>query len=82
MHLAGNPELRAEHEIIIAEEIEKQIPNISISRSSWVLPVFREFDRTSVTVLDAFVAPLMRNSFSSFEDKIREHGIEVPPLIL
>ena len=71
-----------DHEIIIAEEIEKQIRKISISRSSWVLPVFREFDRTSVTVLDAFVAPLMRNYFSSFEDKIREHGIEVPPLIL
>lgn len=70
------------HELLIADEIKKKAPEISISRSSWVLPVFREFDRTSVTVLDAFVAPLMRKYFSSFEGKICEHGIAIPPLIL
>jgi len=70
------------HELIISEEVKKQIPRINVSRSSWVLPVFREFDRTSVTVLDAFVAPLMRNYFSSFEEKIQKQGISVPPLIL
>ena len=70
------------NELMISEIVRKHIPGISISRSSWILPVFREFDRTSVTVLDAFVAPLMRNYFSSLEDKIRSHGINVTPLIL
>ena len=70
------------HEEEIFHSLKNQLPSLSISKSSWVLPVFREFDRTSVTVLDAFIAPLMRNYFSSFEKEIHNHGITASPLIL
>lgn len=71
-----------QHEIKIADEIKRRLPSINISRSSQILPVFREYDRTSATVLDAYVAPLCRNYFDSFLHRITEQGITVPPLIL
>ena len=71
-----------QHEIKIANEIKRQLPSINISRSSQILPLFREYDRTSATVLDAYVAPLCRKYFDSFLQRIREYGISVPPLIL
>ncbi|WP_455463306.1 hydantoinase/oxoprolinase family protein, partial [Candidatus Hodarchaeum mangrovi] len=70
------------HELIIEDLVRKSIPDISISRSSWVLPVFREYARTSATVLDAFVAPLMRNYFNSLLVKINKRNIKISPLIL
>ncbi|MHA1978126.1 MAG: hydantoinase/oxoprolinase family protein [Candidatus Hodarchaeales archaeon] len=70
------------HEIKITQTIKTALPNIHISRSSRVLPVFREYDRTSVTVLDAYIAPIMKNYFDSFMDVIQHHRITNPPLIL
>ncbi len=70
------------HEMDVAQTIGKALPDIHISLSSWVLPVFREYDRTSVTVLDAYIAPLMKNYFNSFLEVIRNHQVRNPPLIL
>ncbi|MFX0123470.1 MAG: hydantoinase/oxoprolinase family protein [Candidatus Hodarchaeota archaeon] len=71
-----------QHEIKIADEIKRRLPLINVSRSSQILPVFREYDRTSTTVLDAYIAPLCRNYFASFLDRMKEQGIDTPPLIL
>ncbi|MFX1506108.1 MAG: hydantoinase/oxoprolinase family protein [Promethearchaeota archaeon] len=71
-----------QHEIAIENEIKRRFPLINVSRSSQILPVFREYDRTSTTVLDAYVAPLCRRYFTSFLHRMNEQGINVPPLIL
>ena len=70
------------HEKLIYQDVKRNLPLVNVSKSSWVLPVFREFDRTSVTVLDAYVAPIMRKYFSSFLEVIHNFGITTPPLIL
>lgn len=72
----------SEHELLITEYLKELIPEINVSRSSWVLPIFREYDRSSVTALDAFIAPLMRNYFSSFDEQVKKNKITVPSLIL
>ena len=36
---------------------------IPVSLSHRILPEFREFERTSTTVVNAYVSPLMRNNF-------------------
>ncbi|MFX0206763.1 MAG: hydantoinase/oxoprolinase family protein, partial [Candidatus Hodarchaeota archaeon] len=71
-----------QHEIAVENEIKSRFPLINVSRSSHILPVFREYDRTSTTVLDAYVAPLCRRYFTSFLHRMKEQGINVPPLIL
>ncbi len=72
----------SQHEIKIANEIKHRLPSINMSRSSQILPTFREYDRTSTTVIDAYIAPLCRKYFKSFLHRIKEKGINVPPLIL
>ncbi|MFW9902898.1 MAG: hydantoinase/oxoprolinase family protein [Candidatus Thorarchaeota archaeon] len=71
-----------QNEIKIENEIKRRLPSINVSRSSYILPVFREYDRTSTTVLDAYVAPLCKRYFASFLHRMKEQGINVPPLIL
>jgi N-methylhydantoinase A len=71
-----------QHEIDIEKAIKRKFPSINVSRSSHILPVFREYDRTSTTVLDAYVSPLCRRYFTSFLYRMKEQGINVPPLIL
>ncbi|MHA1214974.1 MAG: hydantoinase/oxoprolinase family protein [Candidatus Hodarchaeales archaeon] len=70
------------HEKQIERKVKEEIPGIIVSRSSKVLPVFREYSRSYATVLDAYVAPLMVRYFSSFLEKIHEKEINIPPLIL
>ncbi len=72
----------SQHEIKIANEIKHRLPSINVSCSSQILPTFREYDRTSTTVIDAYIAPLCRKYFKSFLQRIKEKGINVPPLIL
>ena len=72
----------SKHEKLISSQIKEKFPKIHVSTSSWVLPIFREYERTTTTVLDAYVAPKMRKYFDSFDEKIKLQGIEVPPLVL
>ncbi len=55
--------LRPEHERRIAEAL-KDFP---LSLSSDVLPEFREYERTSTTVLDAYVRPIVTRYISDLE---------------
>jgi N-methylhydantoinase A len=72
----------SKHETMIASRIKEKIPAIHISTSSWVLPIFREFERTATTVLDAYVAPKMQKYFDAFNKRVKLQGINIPPLVL
>ncbi|MDX2466929.1 MAG: hydantoinase/oxoprolinase family protein [Acidimicrobiia bacterium] len=48
---------RAAEEQAIADAISVRWPHISVSLSSVVAPEFREFERTSTTVLNAYLSP-------------------------
>lgn len=47
------------HEMIIAEQIIKNIPECFVSISSEILPEFREFERTSTVVGNSYIGPVM-----------------------
>ena len=51
--------LDSSHEERIAEEIRGRIPGLHVSASHEVLPRFREYERTSTTVVDAYLSPLL-----------------------
>jgi len=50
--------LRPEHERQVAARLRQRLPNVFISCSSDVAPEFREYERASTTVIDAFAGPL------------------------
>jgi N-methylhydantoinase A len=49
--------LHAEHERRLAAALRDAMPGLAIVASHEVLPVFREFERTSTTVAEAFLRP-------------------------
>lgn len=63
--------LRPEHEQLIRDALKRRLPSdIPISISSDVVPEFREFERTSTTVLNAYVAPVMQSYLSRIDETV------------
>ncbi len=56
-----------QHEEHILELLERQFPGLHISLSSRVVPEFREYERASTTVLNAYVAPIMDRYISQMQ---------------
>lgn len=63
------------HELRTRELIEEVWPGVSVSLSHEVLPRWREYERTSTTVLDAYLKPVMHDYMQTLEDTCRERGI-------
>jgi N-methylhydantoinase A len=69
-----------EHERIIARTISERLGNqraIHLSISSDILPEFREYERASTTVINAYVAPLMSRYLSQLKEKLGERHLSV-----
>ncbi|MFQ5837537.1 MAG: hydantoinase/oxoprolinase family protein [Thermoplasmata archaeon] len=60
--------LNPEHENLVGSILGE---HFHISLSSRVLPEFREYERTSTTVLDALVGPLVRGYLSRLEEGLK-----------
>ena len=51
--------LNPSHERLVGEAIRKSLPHVEISLSSDIQPEFREYERLSTTVLNAYLQPLV-----------------------
>jgi N-methylhydantoinase A len=49
--------LHPEHERLVGEAIRSGLPDVPVTLSSELLPEFREYERTSTTVANAYLAP-------------------------
>jgi N-methylhydantoinase A len=70
----------AAHEEKARRVIERVAPGLHVSISSEVLPEFREFERTSTTVLNAYVARRMEMYLDRLRSRLLEVGVKVEPL--
>ncbi len=62
------------HEKRVAEIIRKEWPEVLLSLSHEVMPSAPEFERTSTTLVNAYVAPKIRSYVRHLEDLLREGG--------
>ncbi|HEY3679293.1 MAG TPA: hydantoinase/oxoprolinase family protein, partial [Bradyrhizobium sp.] len=56
--------------------LARELPGISVSRSSDVLPQIKEYERVSTTIVNAYVAPLVRNYLTTLEQRLIEAGFK------
>ncbi len=70
------------HEARLRELIRERDADISITLSSELLPEIREYERTSTTVVNAYVLPLVRHYLRGLADKLRERAIARPLTIM
>ena len=66
----------------VRELVLEQFPEAHLSLSSEVLPVFREYERTITTVLNAYVMPRVSYYIENLDRELRDIGIEAPLLIM
>ena len=66
---------RPDHERRAREIVARVLPDAYVSLSSDVLPEFREFERMSTTVLNAYMGPRMGRYLQGLLDRVRGLGI-------
>ena len=64
------------HELAAVERLKQALPDISISRSSDVLPQIKEYERVSTTIVNAYVEPIVRRYLTSLEARLGEAGFK------
>lgn len=67
LHSYINPE----HEKVVGEILKKKL-NVFVSLSSEILPEFREYERMSTTVINAYVSPKMSKYLFHLKKNIKE----------
>ncbi len=70
------------HEQAVREVLKKEAPEVHVTLSSDVLPEMREYERTSTTVINAYVMPVMKRYVNLLEDGLRGAGFKVPLLLM
>ena len=66
------------HEEAIAERLRSDLPDVHVSASHEVLPQFREYERASTTVIDAYLSPLLGRYLARLSESGGELGLPEP----
>lgn len=78
LHSYANPA----HERRAAELIRQFWPEVPIVTSEGLIPEFREYERLTTTVLNAYLMPAMGGYLGEFSAAVRTLGIAAEPLIM
>ena len=70
-----------EHERRIAAALREALPGVHVSASHEVLPAFREYERFSTTVIDAYLSPLLGRYLTALAGACRERGLPEPEVM-
>lgn len=74
--------LRPEHEARIKDRLEREFPDLSISISHEVSPTWREYERSSTTIGDAYIKPVLRGYVAGVQATLGRLGIAAPASML
>ena len=78
LHAYANPA----HEEMVMDLLRQHAPDLSISASHQVLPEIREYERTSTTVVNAFVKPVVDRYLAAVEGGIKRLDIAAPLMVM
>ncbi len=70
---------RPDHEAAAKNIVQRQMPGCYVSASSGVVPEFREYERLSTTVINAYVGPRMARYCAQLAGDVSKLGISTEP---
>ena len=70
------------HELMIKDVIERRAPGLPCCISYEVLPEIREYERTSTTVINTYVMPVVARYLGSLRQDLDRMGIEAQVLLM
>ena len=74
--------LNPDHELRLKEFLLARFPGVAVSVSHEVAPIWREYERGSTVVADAFVKPLLQRYVSSVRQSLDSLGLRCPWAIM
>jgi N-methylhydantoinase A len=78
LHSCANPM----HEVRVKEIVTRLAPEITLCISAEVLPVINEYERTSTTVINAYVRPIVERYLVRLGDQVKRVGVAAPLLLM
>jgi N-methylhydantoinase A len=69
------------HELAIAAELRRRLPDAHIVASHEIAPEFREYERASTTAADAYLGPVCARYFRALASRSAAAGLP-PPLVM
>src|SRR5690606_24792650 len=70
-----NSYINPQHELIAREVITEHFPSLLVSMSYDVLPEIKEYERTSTTVVNAYILPAMRSYLGRLKEDLERMGV-------
>ncbi|MBT9386596.1 hydantoinase/oxoprolinase family protein [Pseudooceanicola sp. CBS1P-1] len=70
------------HEIAVTERLRERLPDVFITASADLLPEIREYERTSTTVVNAYLGPVLTRYFDSLTASLRGIGVVSPVQVM
>lgn len=74
LHAYAHPE----HEALAAAYLRERLPGVAVTASSEITGEWREFERSSTVVLNAYVQPILDRYLSDLERRLRANGMTAP----
>ena len=78
LHSYANPI----HERKVVEAVKNRFPNLYVSGSIDVLPEIREYERTSTTVINSYIGPIVDSYLESMQKRLDHANMAVPISIM
>ncbi len=72
----------ASHKEQVGDILAQAAPHLSVSLSSQVLPEMKEYERTSTTVINAYVQPVVQRYLQAMERHLQALGVQAPLLMM
>ncbi len=70
------------HERMTREALARELPGVHVSLSCEVLPKIKEYERTSTTVVNAYVGPLIARYLAGLKERLTAAGYGGPVLVM
>jgi N-methylhydantoinase A len=70
--------LNPEHERRTAEIIKEELPDVFVSLSADVAPRIREYERTTTTVINAYLTPVLADYLGAIKKELARYGFKKP----
>ena len=77
-----NSFVNPENELQALHRLQELLPDAPVSASAQLLPQIQEYERTSTTVVNAYVRPVVETYLNSLEERMRRVGVTVPLTIM
>ena len=70
------------HERAVRERLQAALPTIPVSLSYDVLPKWKEYERASTTLADAYVKPVLQRYLSTMRERLTASGVTAPVVLI